>query len=470
MKNALINYEIKTVGKSKNAPRIWFQGKQPQRAGFQAGNRYSVTKNKDKLTVTLSLDANGSRMVSRKLVKGTEQPIIDLNSWEILDIFNGMDKVRIITVQNTIYILPLASEVRKKERLDRLMHKLLNNEPLSMGSLSHGGGVLSMALHQGLEDGGVHSSLTFANEIRSDMVEQAMTHNPVWTDQTIALISPMQEVIFDEWTMNKIPKVDILEAGIPCTGASLSGRAKNNTSCAEAHQDVGHLVVSFLNFVAKVNPAIVVLENVPAYQNTSSMWIIRHQLRDLGYELHEIILDGKEFNALEHRKRMCLVAVSEGIEFDWVNLVKPVEIQRTLSEVLENIADDDSAWSEMGYLKDKEVRDQQAGKGFSMQIGTPESTKVGTIGTGYAKNRSTEIKIQHPTNPNLLRLLTPTEHAKCKGIPEVLITDTSKTMAHELLGQSIIYDVFVAVGQLIGSTLKNLKGKFEVPLSMAVNW
>lgn len=470
MKNALINYEIKTVGKSKNAPRIWFQGKQPQRAGFQAGNRYSVTKNKDKLTVTLSLDANGSRMVSRKLVKGTEQPIIDLNSWEILDIFNGMDKVRIITVQNTIYILPLASEVRKKERLDRLMHKLLNNEPLSMGSLSHGGGVLSMALHQGLEDGGVHSSLTFANEIRSDMVEQAMTHNPVWTDQTIALISPMQEVIFDEWTMNKIPKVDILEAGIPCTGASLSGRAKNNTSCAEAHQDVGHLVVSFLNFVAKVNPAIVVLENVPAYQNTSSMWIIRHQLRDLGYELHEIILDGKEFNALEHRKRMCLVAVSEGIEFDWVNLVKPVEIQRTLSEVLENIADDDSAWSEMGYLKDKEVRDQQAGKGFSMQIGTPESTKVGTIGTGYAKNRSTEIKIQHPTNPNLLRLLTPNEHAKCKGIPEILITDTSKTMAHELLGQSIIFDVFVSVGQLLGTTLKNIKEKFQMPMSMAVNW
>jgi len=233
---------------------------------------------------------------------------------------------------------------------------------------------------------------------------------------------------------------------------------------------VGHLVVSFLNFIAKVNPAIVVLENVPAYQNTSSMWIIRNQLRDFGYELHEIILDGKEFNALEHRKRMCLVAVSEGIEFDWSNLIKPAETTRTLSEILETVPENDPSWSEMNYLKDKETRDMQAGKGFSMQVGTPESTKVGTIGTGYAKNRSTEIKIQHPTNPNLLRLLTPNEHAKCKGIPEILITDTSKTMAHELLGQSIIFDVFVSVGQLIGTTLKNIKEKFQMPMSMAVNW
>lgn len=94
---------------------------------------------------------------------------------------------------------------------------------------------------------------------------------------------------------------------------------------------------------------------------------------------------------------------------------------------------------------------------------TAFDTKCPTITKGYAKVRSTDPKLQHPGNPDLLRQFTPTEHARIKGIPERLVSGLSPTLAHELLGRSICYEPFRAVGRLIGSALKAC-GATHVPL------
>ncbi|MDO3380406.1 DNA cytosine methyltransferase [Geoalkalibacter halelectricus] len=448
------NYAITKIGQHRSAPRVWLQGRHPESAGFLPTTRFTVEVKKEKGMIALRAVATGERKVSSKEVSGRTVPIIDINSREILSIFEGMEQIRVIAAKGVIYLLPLATEVRRQERLARLKNKLAKQAPLSVGSVSHGGGVLSLALHQGLAEGHTPSRLAFANDIRGDLLEHAAQANPAWDSQTIALASPMQELAYDQWAMAHIPSIDILEGGIPCEGASVSGRSKRGTGCAEEHPLVGHLVAGFLAIIAKVNPSIVIMENVVPYQSTASMWILRHSLRDMGYDVHETILDGAEFNALEHRQRMCLVAVTQGIEFDFSALVKPKPTSRYLGDILENIPEDAPCWSEMGYLKDKEKRDAQAGKGFVMQIVTPDSTKVGTIGKGYNKNRSTEPKVAHPTNPSLLRLLTPREHARCKGIPECLVEGLAATTAHELLGQSIVFDAFHAVGRLIADTLQ----------------
>lgn len=456
------NYQVVKIGSNRGIPRVWLQGRQPEQAGFTPGSSFSVHVERDRKAVILRREEGGLRRVSRKEAGGKEVPVIDINSLETLSVFKGLEQVRIVTGQGVIYILPLASEARKVERIERLRQKLQRGEALKVGSLSHGGGVLDLALHRGFGAEGLQTHLAFANDIRPELLEHASSANPAWRPDTVALGAPMQELVFDAWAMSKLSEVDALFAGIPCTGASLSGRAKNGTSCAEAHPDVGHLVVAFLAIIAKVNPALVVLENVVPYANTASMFIIRHQLRDLGYVVHETVLDGAEFNELEHRQRMCMVAVTEGISFDWSCLVKPVLRERRLGEILESVADDAPCWSEMGYLKAKEARDAAAGKGFAMQIVGPESTKVGTIGTGYAKNRSTEPKVQHPSRPELLRLLTPREHAACKGIPAELVEGLSATTAHEVLGQSIVFSAFVAVGELLARTLKRWFSVAEV--------
>lgn len=442
-------YAVAKIGQCKGHPRLWMQGSRPAKAGFTPGTRYNVKPDREKKMLILEVVQDGVRVVSRKAQGEKEVPVIDLNSSEMLSLFEGMNAVRLVMQAGRIFILPLASELAVQERSERLHAKLEKCEPLMVGSLSHGGGVLSHALHAGLADAGIQTKLAFANDIREELLDQASVKNDAWNAETIALAAPMQELAFDHYAMGKLPRVELLEMGLPCSGASVAGKARRGLGHAEEHPEVGHLVVSALAIIAKIQPVLIVLENVKQYLTTASMWILRHQLRDMGYELHETVLQAAEWNALEHRERMCMVAVTRGLSFDFSKLERPTEIERRIADILDAEVPEDR-WSEMSGLKAKEERDKAAGKGFAMQIVTAFDTKCPTITKGYAKVRSTDPKVQHPTNPDLLRQFSPAEHARIKNCPERLIEGLSATLAHELLGQSICYDPFRAVGKLIG--------------------
>lgn len=262
--------------------------------------------------------------------------------------------------------------------------------------------------------------------------------------------------------MRHVPRVEIMEAGLPCSGASTAGRAKRKTALPEDHPEVGHLVVAALVILAKANPAVVLFENVIPYASSASASILRNQLRDLGYTTHETVLKGEDFNAFENRQRWCMVAVTEGMHFDWDMLVMPEKKDMLLSDALDDIPLDSPMWSEMKGLKDKQARDMTAGKGFRMQIFSGDESSIGTITKGYAKVRSTDPKIQHPTNADLLRQLTPAEHARLKQHPPHLIAGLSATLAHEMLGQSIVRAPFVKASETLGQSILNFVNGLDV--------
>jgi len=445
-------YKTVNLGAHKGAPRLWLEGLFPQRAGFEPGAKYEAIKNDD--YVVLRLAEDGKRVVSSKVTGDRRVPVIDLNSKALLDIFPAGSALRVVMKPGEIVISPLASEKRRQARTQRLVSKLTRKEPLSVGALAFGGGVLDHAIHAGLTTAGVPAKLTVANEIREDLIDQAAEHNDVFNPDTVALVAPLQEVTFDERAMAQVPKVDILTAGLPCSGASVAGKAKRGLSIMEEHPLVGHLVAAAIAFIAKVNPSVLVLENVPQYANTASAAILRSSLRDLNYDVHEREFLATEWGDLEKRKRWCLVAVTRGIAFDFeAMLPKPFEV-RELSSILEPLEAVADRWSEMKGLKAKQERDLAAGKGFQMQIYTGSETSINTLTKGITKNRSTDPKIQHPENPDLLRIPTAREHARCKGVPEKLIEGLSQTTAHELLGQGICYSPFKALGEYLGLVLK----------------
>lgn len=455
-------YFIKKIGNHRGAPRVWLEGLQTARAGFEPGQRYDVVV--EGQTVVLHANPDGTRVVSGKKMGERSNPVIDLNSRELLAVFDGMSAVRVAVKEGQIYLLPLASELKKQERFQRLRQKLETGEALGIGSLSHGGGVLTHAIHAGLQAAGVNTALKFANEIRPELLEQAAAHNDAWSDITIPLAAPMQELAFDDRGLAQIPKVEIMELGLPCSGASKAGLAKRGHGIAEAHPDVGHLVVASLVILNKASPAIVIYENVVPYSASASAAILRNQLRDLGYETHERVLNGKEWGALENRDRWCMVAVTQGIKFDFDQLMPPASKPRELGDVLDPIPLDDPRWSRMEGLKAKQERDAAAGKGFKMQIYDAAAESVGTIGKGYGKVRSTEPKIQHPENPNLLRQLTAAEHARVKGVPPHLVDGLSETVAHEVLGQGVVYEPFRDVGQHVGNAINRFGGRPAIEL------
>lgn len=454
----MLDYQVSEVkvGTSHGAPRVWMEGTKLARAGFVPGTKYAIEI--AGVRVVLRIAEGGERAVSVKRRGDAELPVIDLNSAKALGVFDGLERVRVIVRANEITLLPLATQVKAKERLARITDKLRRGEPLAVGSLCHGGGTTSFAVETGMAEAGVPTRLAFAADIDPEVLHHAQANNPVWRTDTAAIAAPMQEMVADDWLLAKLGRVEMLEAGIPCIAASLAGRAKKGLAMAEADPNAGHLAVAFLGLVEAFQPAIVVVENVPPYQNTASAHLIRHTLRDWGYTVSEAVLDAQDFGSIEARKRLALVATTAGLAFDVATVrPSPASTPRTLGAVLDDVPMDDPSWSTMNYLRDKETRDKEAGKGFRMQIVDATSTKIGTLGADYQKNRSTEPKVRHPIKGDvLLRLLTPREHARIKGVPASMIAGLPATRAHHLLGNGVSVQTFRAIGVALGTTLAAL--------------
>lgn len=256
----------------------------------------------------------------------------------------------------------------------------------------------------------------------------------------------------------RLPETDVLELGLPCSGASSAGRAKNAINLPEAHPFVGHLVAGAVAVIAKLNPVCIVLENVPNYAHSASAAILRTQLADMGYAVSERILIGTDWGELEARQRWFLVAMTRGVAFDFASLEPDPKPVRYLAEIMDPVPIDDPSWSRMQYLRDKEVRDREAGKGFRMQIFDGSEIAISTLTKGLHKRRSTDPFFVHPEDPELLRLPTVSEHARCKGVPEHLVAGLPQSTGHEVLGQSIVYGPVRAMARHIGEALRRFEG------------
>lgn len=450
----LTTAKIVSLKEHRGSPRLWMEGTAPERAGFSPGNRFVVVPHGK--GVLLKLADDGDRKVSKKAyASGREAPVIDINSAQDLEPLKGLEAVRVVFGPGQVLVTPIASEVRRQRRLARLKERLSSGAAIETAGIAAGGGVLSHAVHTGLHDAGLETVVAAHNEIREELSDHAMLVNAALSDRTTILNMPLQELAYDEEVLRRVGEVDIVELGLPCSGASVAGRAKRSLPMPEAHPDVGHLVVGAIALLAKLNPSVAIFENVPQYANTASATLIRQQLRDMGYECHERELFGPDFGELEARKRWCLVAVTRGIPFDFEKFTaKPFGV-RTLADVLESPEAVADRWSTMPGLKAKEVRDLEAGKNFRMQVFDGSESSIGTLTKGISKNRSTDPKIRHPEHSELLRVPTAAEHARCKGVPEQLIDGLSHTVAHELLGQGIVYGPFRQLAAFIGTSLKN---------------
>lgn len=451
---AIAHATTKLASDKRGNPRIWLEGRKLAQAGFTPQARYRMTIDADKRRIELTVAKDGDRTVSRRSRGGREMPIVDIVNAGALKPFLPAGTLRIDFSAGVVVIEPSASDARRMRREERTLSRLKAEMPLRCGSVSTGLGVLSHALHEGLCATGHESELAFSVEIDQEYQDLCAERNPAWHASTKAINMPLQEFAFDRAAIDNIEEIDILEAGIPCTAHSIAGRSKKKLAMPEHDPVAGHLVVGFLAIVAMANPTVVIVENVPQYAESASFAILTNQLTEWGYDVDHAILKGEDFECLEHRHRMAMVATSRGMSARVHDaIIRKCGTTIAIADVLEDVSDDSTLWSEMTYLKDKEARDRIAGKGFRMQILGPEDTKVGTIGRGYAKVRSTEPKLRHPSNPALLRQFTPVEHARIKGIPESMVTDLPMTTAHEMLGQSIVAAPFRALGEALGSEL-----------------
>ena len=175
---------LRKIGKNKNTPRVWLEGRFLSDAGFTPGIFCVV--NKDLNSISLKIDrvkiSDKTKKVSSRPSDPTT-PIIDINSVDLLNIFEGHQVIRVIIRKGRIDILPVASETRRQERNARLMDRLKNNLSIRTASVSFGGGICSHAIENGLKEGGIVSQLAFANDIREELLAHASENNDIWTPE-----------------------------------------------------------------------------------------------------------------------------------------------------------------------------------------------------------------------------------------------------------------------------------------------
>ena len=120
------------------------------------------------------------------------------------------------------------------------------------------------------------------------MEDQALDRAPIWDDLTTFDGRPWRG------------KVDIVSSGLPCQPYSVAGKRRG-------HADERALWPQFVRIVSECEPAIVFIENVPAFQkHFEPVW---RELRELGFEWSPPLLHtASELGASHIRKRFFALA------------------------------------------------------------------------------------------------------------------------------------------------------------------
>jgi DNA (cytosine-5)-methyltransferase 1 len=471
---SLINRKLKS---HRNSPRIYIDEAglfdfAPSLQRTQSPEKSLLTYNRfwNKDSLVLELDHNGQYTLSTKMKDGVLVPVLDINNKKLGELFDHDQELRIAIKSGRVTIKAHASETDIESRENDIITKLKKKATLDVGSLFHGGGLLDVSMHNGFSNAGVKTTTSYAVEIEQRYMNASRKNNKkIFNPKTFFIYSDVALVNY-----NNMPKCNILYSGIPCTGSSIAGKSKNKLEFAEDHDSAGACFFSFLNAVKSSNPSIVVIENVKQYLATASYSIIKSVLGQLGYNLQSVVLNGAEFGSFERRERMVCIAISKGLgtESTFAKIFQNIEEMKDpketkLKDLLDDIPTDDPSWKEVIYLKNKAVKDREAGKGFKMQFLTEESTSCGVIGASYQKARSTEPRLLHPSNPDLSRLFTPREHSRIKTHDSSIFDGLPATHAHTILGNGVIGAVFEAVGYSLATTLLSLSNLSSVDLELA---
>ena len=446
-----------TVGENRGAGRLWIEGSLPDYK-----TPYSRVVDAQAGTVTLhfwSTTTEGRQLhISRKNHGGIEVPVIDLCGQYVDSVFTRGG--RVVCEIFTDRVVIRQSEV-EKARAEREA-AFISGQPLSHGSFFSGFGALDLSLANGFSDSGalMDPHLSFVSELDAATTTILTKNNPLVGPTTAVYQGDMRRL--DDVDL---PRVDIAAGGFPCVAFSRAAKSSKGLVVPEEDKRAGAIPHYLLKQLARANPAIICLENVPEVLSSVSKLTIDAVLDDLGYVSQVFELNGADFPTVENRNRVCLLYVSKGLaeRVDAFGIVGAT-IEAAKCANTQSIADlmdqdvPESEWKTTENLEAREAKAQARGNGFKRQLFAPDSTHINTLRAGLARVATTDPRIVREDGKS--RLPTVAEHAKFKGIPVSLVAGvTSKSLGHRVLGNSILAPAFEAVGRGIGQLWLALQQK-----------
>jgi DNA (cytosine-5)-methyltransferase 1 len=437
----IINTRVSLTAKGG---RAWFEGVKLDSGGFKRDSKYSMKVTNDE--ISLILDRKGKRKVSGKRRNGESVAIIDLCGKWLLDIFEVDELITARVFDGKITIRRHAEGMAKRER----DYRLLNNETLHEGALCYGIGVSAHAINKAMEDSNINSKVSLIMEREAKYLQAAKKNNVTLSEDSLVIQGNLEDC-----DTRDLSSLDILSLSLPCTGHSPAGKTSNKIKKAEDHSKDSTAIFGAIKVIYKTNPSIIISENVIQARTSATYVLFKSELRRLGYRVFEINLDETHSNSLEKRKRYWFVAISEkmanGFNFDNIKDFLPKREFNNIGELLDKNED---RFFSGEYFQKREVENLKKGRGFKRNFVSDECELVGVIPRNYSKRQISNPHYQDGISGDI-RLFNPVEHARIKGIPADLVRGISDTVAHEGLGQSILYShAYVIVRKICEHILK----------------
>jgi DNA (cytosine-5)-methyltransferase 1 len=266
-----------------------------------------------------------------------------------------------------------------------------------------------------------------------------------------------------------IPAFDVCLAGFPCQAFSLAGRREGFGDNFKGMAR-GTLVFDVARICSLHRPKVIFCENVKGlaiHDKGRTFNIIKGTLEELGYAVHEQILNSRDFGVPQNRERIYVVAFRSDIDSSGFAFPGPSDSTRTLQSIQE-----ETPVSAKYYLSDTYVetlrrhraRHEAMGHGFGYEIRGWGGVAAAVVCGGMGRERNLVIDrrqtdltpvthIRGRVNTEGIRKLTPREWARLQGFPDTFRLPVADVHLYRQFGNSVTVPVIKAVAERVKTVL-----------------
>lgn len=215
----------------------------------------------------------------------------------------------------------MGEQINRKVREEKLQRLRRGSAPRTLDLFAGAGGLSLGFVTAGFQAiGGVeldnYAAQTFAENFFDN--EEEINHHG--TGRDIRETEP--EDLFRDVDSDEVAaRVDVLVGGPPCQSYARVGRAKlrevDENSKAHLEDDRGNLYLRYLHYVRKLEPLVIIIENIPDALNYGGHNIaeeIAEVLREHGYSCSYTLLNSAFYGVPQMRERMFLIGQAEEFE------------------------------------------------------------------------------------------------------------------------------------------------------------
>jgi DNA (cytosine-5)-methyltransferase 1 len=267
----------------------------------------------------------------------------------------------------------------------------------------------------------------------------------------------------------QVPPFDVCLAGFPCQAFSLAGK---RMGFQDNYRGVsrGTLFFDVLRICSFHRPQVIFCENVKGlaiHDKGRTMQIIRGALDEIGYEVHDRVLNSRDFGLAQNRERIYIVAFRRDLDSTGFSFPEAPDSSKRIRDILEERPVSAKYYLSETYLETlrrHRARHEAKGHGFGYEVRSWDDVAGAIVcgGMGRERNlivdpRQTDLRpvthIKGKVNTEGIRKMTPREWARLQGFPDDFMLTLSDVHLYKQLGNSVSVPVVRAIAERVGMVL-----------------